>query len=275
MKRPAVQKMMNHRVPPGKRIDLSRADASDTSGFDGGKAEAAEELARMCENLEKLQDLLYASHQHKVLIVLQGMDTSGKDGTIRHVFSGTDPLGIRVASFGVPTAEELDHDFLWRVHRQVPGKGEIVIFNRSHYEDVLIVRVRKLAPEKVWKARYDQINEFEKILADTGTRILKFFLYIDKEEQRERLEKRLKDPAKQWKFRRGDLDDRKLWDEYITAYEDVLEKTSTEQAPWYIVPANRKWYRNLVVSRVLIDALERLKMRYPRPAEDLSGITVE
>lgn len=271
----AKQTMKQHKVKPGDHVDLSKVDASDTSGFDGGKSEGAEELEKLCGKLEKLQDLLYASHEHKVLIVLQGMDTAGKDGTIRHVFSGTDPLGIRVASFGVPTAEELDHDFLWRVHRQVPGKGEIVIFNRSHYEDVLVVRVRKFVQEKVWKARYGQINDFEKELAETGTVILKFFLYIDKDEQRERLEKRLKDPTKQWKFRRGDLDDRKLWNDYIKAYEDALEKTSTEWAPWYIVPANKKWYRNIVVSRVLIAALERLKMRYPPPAEDLTGITVD
>jgi PPK2 family polyphosphate:nucleotide phosphotransferase len=182
---------------------------------------------------------------------------------------------VRVASFKVPTQEELDHDYLWRVHRQTPGKGEIVIFNRSHYEDVLVVRVHQLVPETVWRKRYQQINEFERMLADEGTTILKFFLHIDLDEQKERLEARLHDPTKQWKFNPGDLGERKLWLEYTKAYEDVLTKTSTEWAPWYIVPSNRKWYRNLVIATLLVEALKDFKMAYPQPKEDLSGVVIE
>ncbi|MGZ8868965.1 MAG: PPK2 family polyphosphate kinase, partial [Thermoanaerobaculia bacterium] len=193
----------------------------------------------------------------------------------RKVFDSMDPLGIRVASFNVPTERELDHDFLWRVHRQVPGKGEVVIFNRSHYEDVLVVRVHDLVPKKIWRERYDQINAFEKHLADTGTTIVKFYLHIDRDEQKERLQARLDDPTKQWKFRKGDLDDRKRWDDYQAAYEDVLSRTSTKWAPWYIVPANSKWYRNVVISQVLVDTLEELGLKYPKPEEGLDAVTVE
>ena len=203
------------------------------------------------------------------------MDTGGKDGTIRHVFEGVNPQGVKVASFKVPTREELDHDYLWRVHKQTPGKGEIVIFNRSHYEDVLVVRVHKLAPQKVWSLRYEQINEFERLLYEEGTIILKFFLQIDLKEQKERLQARLDDPNKQWKFSLGDLEERKLWPEYTEAYEDVLSKTSTKWAPWYIVPANRKWYRYLVVASIMVDALKRLDMSYPKPEDDLSQVNIE
>jgi PPK2 family polyphosphate:nucleotide phosphotransferase len=222
-----------------------------------------------------LQEALWAEHKHKVLIVLQGMDTSGKDGTIRHVFEGVNPLGVRVASFKAPTPEELDHDFLWRVHPRVPGRGEMVVFNRSHYEDVLAVRVKRLAPPGVWRARYDQINDFERLLADTGTVILKFFLHIDKDEQKERLQARLDDPAKRWKFRRGDLDDRRLWPDYMAAYEEALSRTSQKHAPWYVVPANKKWYRNLVVATVLVEALEGLEIQIPEPEEDLKDVVIE
>jgi PPK2 family polyphosphate:nucleotide phosphotransferase len=240
--------MDHHRVEPGSKVRLSEFDPNDASGFDGNKSKATKELTRLTERLDSLQELLYAEHKHKVLIVLQGMDTSGKDGTIRHVFEGVNPQGVRVASFKVPSLEEQDHDYLWRIHKQAPGKGEMVIFNRSHYEDVLVVRVHKLVPEKVWKKRYDQINAFENILADEGTVILKFYLHIDLDEQKKRLESRLEDASKHWKFNSADLKERPLWDEYMKAYEDVLSKTSTEYAPWYIVPANRKWYRNLVVA---------------------------
>jgi PPK2 family polyphosphate:nucleotide phosphotransferase len=205
------------------------------------------------------------------------MDSSGKDGVIRHVFDRVNPSGVKVASFKVPTPLELAHDFLWRVHPHVPADGEMVIFNRSHYEDVLVTRVKGLVPPDVWQRRYDQINDFERLLAEggeAGTTILKFFLHIDKDEQKERLQARLDDPTKRWKFRRGDLDDRKLWPEYQRAYEEALSRTSTEHAPWYVVPANRKWYRNLVVATVLVDALERLEMTYPEP-EDLTGVVVE
>jgi PPK2 family polyphosphate:nucleotide phosphotransferase len=219
--------------------------------------------------------MLWAENRHKVLVVLQGMDTSGKDGTIRHVFDGVNPQGVRVASFKAPTPEELSHDFLWRVHPKVPGRGEMVIFNRSHYEDVLAVRVKELAPPKVWKPRYDQINDFERLLAESGTTILKFFLHIDQDEQKERLQARLDDPTKRWKFRKGDLEDRKLWKRFTEAYEEALSRTSQDGAPWYVVPANKKWYRNLVVATILVDALEKLDMRYPEPEEDLDGIEID
>jgi PPK2 family polyphosphate:nucleotide phosphotransferase len=268
-------KMKKYRVEPGSRVDLSRFDAGDTSAFPDGKDGTKEAFAKLNGRLEELQEMLWAERRHKVLVVLQGMDTSGKDGTIRHVFEGVNPSGVRVAAFKAPTPEELDHDFLWRIHPKVPGRGEMVIFNRSHYEDVLAARVLELVPREVWEARYDQINGFEQLLAETGTTILKFFLHIDEDEQKERLQARLDDPTKRWKFRKGDLDDRKLWKEYTAAYEDALSRTSAAHAPWYVVPANKKWYRNLVVATVLVHALEKLDMRYPEPEEDLDGIVIE
>ncbi|MFP5288062.1 MAG: polyphosphate kinase 2 family protein [Thermoanaerobaculia bacterium] len=268
--------MKRYRVEPGQRVRLAELDAGSTAAFDGKKKDAeSEAFPKLNERLEELQELLWAERRHKVLVVLQGMDTSGKDGTIRHVFDGVNPQGVQVASFKAPTEEELGHDFLWRVHSKVPGRGEMVIFNRSHYEDVLVVRVQHLAPEEVWRPRYRQINDFERLLAETGTTILKFFLHIDKDEQKERLQARLDDPTKRWKFRKGDLDDRALWDDYVAAYEEALEKTSTEHAPWYVVPANKKWYRNLVVATVLVDTLEKLGMKHPEVEEDLAGIVIE
>jgi len=267
--------MERYHVKPDSQIDLSRWDTNDTSAFDGGKREAREVLQTLNERLEELQELLYAEHKHKVLIVLQAMDTGGKDGTIRHVFEGVNPQGVKVANFKVPTREELDHDYLWRVHKQVPGKGQIAIFNRSHYEDVLVVRVHNLAPPEVWGRRYAHINHFERTLADEGTTILKFFLHIDLDEQKERLQARLDEPHKRWKFKPGDLGERKLWPEYMRAYEDVLSKTNTDWAPWHIVPANRKWYRDLVVATVLVEALEGLNMSYPRPEEGLDNVVIE
>lgn len=237
------------------------------------KAEAKEKSAELQEKLADLQELIFASREQKVLILLQGMDASGKDGTIRHVMGGFNPQGVRVVSFGKPSEVELDHDYLWRVHQQVPARGEVVVFNRSHYEDVLVVRVHGLVPEADWKKRYAQINEFERMLTETGTLILKFFLHISKEEQRERLQARIDDPTKRWKFQHGDLDVRKLWSDYERAYEDALAKCSTAYAPWYVVPANQKWYRNYVVSSIVVDALKRLKMKYPQP--DLSHVVVE
>jgi PPK2 family polyphosphate:nucleotide phosphotransferase len=256
-------------------VDIGEFDAGSKKEAPKGKKATEQTFADLNGRLEILQEQLWAEHRHKVLVVLQGMDTSGKDGTIRHVFEGVNPLGVRVAAFKAPSPEELEHDFLWRVHRQVPGSGEMVIFNRSHYEDVLAVRVRKLAPEKVWKARFRQINDFERLLAENGTVILKFFLHIDRDEQKERLQERLDDPLKRWKFRLGDLQDRALWDEYMKAYEDVLAKTSTEHAPWYIVPSNKKWYRNLVVATALVEALEKLGMKPPEPEEDLAGVVID
>ncbi len=267
--------MDRYRVEPGSKVDLSRMDAGATKGLKGGKKDAEKKLLALNGRLEALQEALWAEHRHKVLVVLQGMDTSGKDGTIRHVFEGVNPLGVRVAAFKAPTEEELDHDFLWRVHCKVPGRGEIVIFNRSHYEDVLAARVRGFVLPEAWRLRYDQINDFERLLAETGTIVLKFFLYIDKDEQKERLQARLDDPAKQWKFRSGDLDDRELWDEYLKAYEEALSRTSQKHAPWYVVPANKKWFRNLVVATILVKALEDLDIQVPKAAEDLQGITIE
>ncbi len=266
--------MERYRVKPKDKINLKDWDPNDTGEYEGEKDEAKAKLEELNAKLEVLQELLYAEGQHKILVVLQGMDTSGKDGVIRHVFDGVNPQGVRVANFKVPTPEELAHDYLWRVHKQTPAKGEIVIFNRSHYEDVLVVRVHKLAPEEIWKKRYDQIVEFEQLLVQEGTSILKFYLHIDPDEQRERLEARRNDPTKQWKFNPGDLKERALWPEYIAAYEDVLNKTSTENAPWYIVPANKKWYRNLVVASVLVETLKKLDMKYPVPKEDLSQIVI-
>ena len=267
--------MKNYRVEPGATIKLSDWDSNDTGDFKGGKQAAHVELSGLNKQLEELQELLYAEHKHKVLIILQAIDTGGKDGVIRHVFQGVNPQGTRVANFKEPTAEELDHDFLWRVHKQVPAKGELVIFNRSHYEEVLIVRVHKLAPKEEWSKRYGQINDFEQMLIANGTTLLKFFLHIDKDEQRERLQARIDDPNKRWKFRMVDLEERKLWDDYMRAYEDMLNKTSTESAPWYIVPANHKWYRDLVISNILVDTLQGLDMKFPEPKENLDGIVVE
>jgi PPK2 family polyphosphate:nucleotide phosphotransferase len=265
--------MKQHRVKPGAKIDLSRIDPGSTPGFK--RKEADERLLELNKRLEALQEALWAEHQRKVLIVLQGMDTSGKDGTIRHVFEGVNPLGVRVVAFKAPSPEELDHDFLWRVHPKVPGRGEMVIFNRSHYEDVLVARVQKLVPPEVWRERYDQINDFERLLTETGTVILKFFLHISKDEQRERLQARLDDPRKRWKFRKGDLIDRAHWDQYMEAYEDALARTTQKHAPWYIVPADKKWYRNLVIAEILVKTLEDLKIQVPEPEEDLKGVVVE
>jgi len=264
-----------YKVKPGQKIDLKKANPGDDAIFKGNKKQGKKQLRTLNVELETMQEMLYAENKHKLLVILQGTDTSGKDGVIRHVFEGVNPQGVSVASFKVPTDEELSHDYLWRVHKQVPGKGEIVIFNRSHYEDVLVVRVHSLVPASVWKKRYEQINDFEKMLADEGTSILKFFLHIDKKEQAERLQARLDDPNKQWKFNKGDLKERKLWDDYQSAFSDMLEKTSTEWAPWYIIPSNRKWYRNLVIANIMVNTLKSLNIKYPQSEESLDGITIE
>jgi PPK2 family polyphosphate:nucleotide phosphotransferase len=262
-----------YRVRPGKRVKLEEIDPRDVHLLEDGKSQAKEENARIRTRIAELQEMLFAGHERKLLIVLQGMDTSGKDGTIRHVMAGFNPQGTRIASFGKPTEVELDHDYLWRVHRQVPGKGEVVVFNRSHYEDVLVVRVHGLVPKAVWRKRYAQINAFEEMLAESGTTILKFFLHISRNEQKARLQARIDDPSKRWKFQLGDLEERKLWDEYQQAYEDALSKTATEHAPWYVVPADQKWYRNYVVGSVVVEALESMNLAYPQP--DLSRILVD
>lgn len=261
------------RVGPGRRVRLDRIDPGETHGFDKDSAQEATE--GLLERLTDLQERLWAEHRRAVLVILQGIDAAGKDGTIRKVMTAFNPQGCPVSSFKVPSAEELAHDFLWRIHKRVPGKGEIGIFNRSHYEDVLIVRVHDLVPREIWSARYDQIVAFEDHLAATGTTIVKFFLYIDREEQRERFQARYDDPTKRWKFALGDLEERKRWDDYIAAYEDALSKTSTERAPWYVIPANRKWFRNLAVADILADTLDDLDPRYPEPTEDLAGVVVE
>ena len=267
--------MKQYLVKPGMKVKLSRWDPNETGDFKDGKQAGLTEVEKLNARLETLQELLFAEHKHKVLVVLQAMDTGGKDGVIRRVFDGVNPQGVRVAGFKVPTREELDHDYLWRVHKSTPGNGEVVIFNRSHYEDVLVVRVHNLVPPKVWKKRFDQINQFERLLAENGTTILKFYLHIDMDEQKERLQARLDEPNKRWKFSLGDLEERKLWPAYMRAYEDVLSRTSTDYAPWYIVPANRKWYRDLVISSVLVETLGKLGMKYPESEENLDGVVVE
>ncbi len=268
-------KTKKYRVPSKGKIKLKDWDTNDDGGIDGGKDEGKALLAEINAELEQLQELLYAEGKHKVLIVLQATDTGGKDGTIRHVFDGVNPQGVKVASFKKPTKEELSHDYLWRIHKETPATGEIVIFNRSHYEDVLVVRIHNYVPKKVWSRRYDHINAFEKMLADEGTTILKFYLHIDKDEQKERLQARLDEPEKNWKFAKGDLAERKLWDDYQDAFEDMLKKTSTEWAPWYVIPANRKWYRNLLISHIVVDALKALDMEFPEAEEGLEDIVIE
>lgn len=267
--------MNRYRVKPGDRIKLEDWDADQSHGFGGGKVEARQRLAELGAELARLQELLYAEHKHKVLIVLQAMDTGGKDGTIRDVFHGINPQGVKVASFKTPTPFEMDRDYLWRVHVKVPAKGEMTIFNRSHYEDVLVARVHRFVPKEVWSRRFEHINAFEHMLADEGTVIRKFYLHIDPDEQKRRLQSRLDHAHKHWKFDPADLAERRLWSDYMNAYEDVLEKTSTEWAPWYVVPANHKWYRNVVVAEVLVKTLEDLDMDYPRPAFDASAYRLE
>ena len=261
-------------VTPGTKIKLKDYDPEYTGGYED-KEEVEDQMDKIHEQLTELQELLYAESKHALLIVLQAMDTGGKDGTIRRVMSGVNPQGCDVRSFKVPSAEELAHDFLWRAHKVVPPKGKIIIFNRSYYEDVLVVRVHDLVPKEVWSKRHDQINDFEKMLVENGTVIVKFFLHISKKEQKERLEARLKDPTKLWKFSEVDVKEREYWDDYMDAYEDVLSKCSTKWAPWYIIPANRKWYRDLVVGEAIVEALKDLNMKYPEPKIDPSKIKIE
>lgn len=266
--------MNKYRVKPGSKVNLKKWDPDDNSEFNFSKKQGEKALPPLNKKLEYLQELLYAENKHKILIVLQAMDAGGKDGTIRQVYEGANPQGVKVKSFKRPTHEELSHDYLWRVHKHTPGNGEIVIFNRSHYEDVIVVRVNNLVPKKVWGKRYNHINNFEKMLADEGTTILKFYLNISKDEQKERFQERLDKKEKNWKFSLGDLEVRKKWGDYMRAYEDMLGKTSTEYAPWYIIPSNRKWYRNLVIASIIIDKLEKLNMKFPEPKDDLSQVII-
>jgi len=261
-------------VEPDTRVRLADFDAGYRSGIEH-KRDARRETNEHTAALGELAYKLYAENRRALLVVLQGMDTAGKDGAIRNVMRGVDAQSCRVTPFKQPSIEELDHDFLWRIHRAVPAKGNIGIFNRSHYEDVLVVRVHQLVPEEVWRQRYEVINTFEKMLADAGTRIVKIFLHISKEEQRERLQERLDNPDRRWKFSRGDLAERKLWDEYQRAYEDALTLCNTAHAPWHIVPADRKWHRNLIISRLLRRTLEEMNPQFPPAEEGLEGVVVE
>jgi PPK2 family polyphosphate:nucleotide phosphotransferase len=262
------------RVKPGTKVSLDDYDPADTGPYRSAD-DAADKLREHIDELDRLQNLLYAEGRRAILIVLQGMDASGKDGTIRHVMSGLNPQGVTVTPFKVPSDEERAHDYLWRVHKVTPRYGQIAIFNRSHYEDVLVVRVHELVPKKVWKKRYKQINFFERILAENNTVILKFFLHVSKEEQKRRLEERLKDPKRHWKFSEKDVDERRFWPAYQEAYEDALTQCSTKRAPWYIVPADNKWYRNLVVAETIVEALRGLDLKYPEAACDVSKIVIE
>ena len=250
------------RVKPGEKVRLNKLDPADT-GKHESEAEAKEETEHRLKELAHQQILLYAEHKHSVLIVLQAMDAGGKDGTIRHVFSGVNPQGVDVASFKQPTPIELAHDFLWRVHPQAPRAGQIVIFNRSHYEDVLVTRVHKLVDKKTCARRYEHIRDFEALLAESGTKILKFFLHISKEEQLARFAQRLEDPTRNWKISESDYSERELWDDYVDAYEDAISATSADEAPWYVIPSNHKWFRNLAVSQIVADTMADLGPRLP------------
>ena len=272
-RRPSTSLRDALRIAPGSKVRLETVDANATHGR--AKARATGQLQKGLDRLTDLQDRLWAESKHPVLIVLQGIDAAGKDGTVRHVMTAFNPMGCLVTSWKAPTPIELAHDYLWRIHQRTPGKGEVSIFNRSHYEDVLVVRVHELVPKDVWSKRYDQINEFERLLTTSGTTILKFFLWIDRDEQRARFQARLDDPDKRWKFRVRDLEERKLWDSYVAAFEDMLERCSTADAPWYLVPSNRKWFRNLAVADIVADVLDDLKPEYPPCPDDLTGVVVE
>jgi PPK2 family polyphosphate:nucleotide phosphotransferase len=261
------------KVPPGGNVKLANIDPAATHGVK--KAEALDRLAQNLKRLSVLQYLLYAEARHALLVVLQGIDAGGKDGTIRHVMSGLNPQGVNVTSFKVPEGAEKRHDYLWRVHNVVPEYGMIGIFNRSHYEDVLVVRVHDLVPKSVWSKRFDQINDFERMLTENGVTILKFLLYIGKDEQARRFRARLDDPSKNWKFSPADVREREYWDQYMEAYGDVLRKCGTAYAPWYVVPSNRKWFRDLAVSEIVAHTLEGMGLQYPKPTADLSSIHFE
>jgi PPK2 family polyphosphate:nucleotide phosphotransferase len=260
-------------VKPDSKIKLSHIDPGDTHGID--KAEAQKRLIKNVERLSVLQYMLYAEAKRSFLVALQGIDAAGKDGTIQHVMRGLNPQGVTVTAFKVPEGEEKRHDYLWRVHNAVPEFGKFGIFNRSHYEDVLVVRVHNLVPKEVWSKRYKQINDFERMLTESNTHIVKFMLYISKEEQARRFLQRLEDPTKNWKFSPADLKEREYFDQYIEAYEDVLNKCSADEAPWYVIPANKKWFRNYAVSDILVHTLEKMKLKFPKRHEDVSKLTFE
>lgn len=260
-------------VEPGASVKLDRFDPNETFGH--RKESSLLKVQADVQRLTSLQERIWAERRHRVLIVLQGIDASGKDGTVKHVMAGFHPLGCKVIGFGVPSEVELAHDYLWRIHQVVPANGEVAIFNRSHYESVLVERVHELVPKPVWSLRYDQINAFERTLADEGTTILKFFLHIDRDEQLARLKARYDDPTKRWKFNMGDLAERKLWDNYMAAYEDALSRCSTERAPWFVIPANRKWFRDLAIGDIVADALDALKPEYPARPDLPADLVIE
>jgi len=262
------------RVEPVEKVRLARHDPGATPGYKS-KQSAQKPLERNLGRLRELQYLMYAENKNALLVVLQGVDASGKDGTIRHVMSGLNPQGVSVTPFKEPSAEELDHDYLWRIHRSVPPRGDIGIFNRSHYEDLLVVRVHELVDKSVWSKRFDQINAFEKTLVENGVCILKFFLHISSDEQKERIQERIDDPDRRWKLSPADFSERKFFGAYQEAYEDVLARCSTPWAPWFIVPANHKWYRNLAVSQIIVDTLDGLKMKFPPPMIDLKKYALD
>ena len=265
---------MPHRVPPQTAVNLAEMPTRAGS-FHDDRPQAEEEFKQLRDELVQLQNVLYAQGTDKLLIVLQAMDAGGKDSTIRKVFRGVNPQGVRVTSFKAPSKEELAHDFLWRIHKAVPASGMIGVFNRSHYEDLLVTRVDNLVAEETWRARYEQINDFEQLLTSSGTRILKFYLHISLDEQKERFQERLNIPEKNWKFSSGDLAKRKNWDKYMMAFEEVFLRCSPQTAPWYIIPADQKWYRNLAISRVIVSAIREMNPQYPAAEEGLDGITIE
>jgi PPK2 family polyphosphate:nucleotide phosphotransferase len=263
-----------HRLEPKRPIRLTDISTKAKSFYEGDRETAGVEFKALRDEFIERQQQLYAEGKQKLLIVLQANDAGGKDGTIRNVTKGVNPQGVHVTSFKAPSKEELAHDFLWRIHQAVPGKGMIGIFNRSHYEDVLVVRVHNIVPEAVWRPRYEHINQFEKMLSDSGTTILKFYLHISKEEQKERFQARLDDPSKHWKFSLEDLEKRKLWDDYMAAFEDMLNNCTTAYAPWHVIPADQKWYRNLAITRIIVHTLQQMNPQYPQNEEDLSNVVI-
>lgn len=258
-------------VAPGAKVQLGKIDPAYTGKHESHET-AREETAKEVARMDRLQYLLYADASQSLLIVLQGLDAAGKDGVIRHLFTGMNPQGTRVFGFKEPTKEELAHDFLWRAHIRAPAKGEVVIYNRSHYEDVLVVRVHDLVPRSVWSQRYDLINGFEKMLHQNGTRILKFYLHISPQEQLERFRQRLDDPARHWKISDSDYSERELWPKYVEAYEEAIARTSTKEAPWYTIPSNHKWFRNLAISQIIADSMDEMGLKLPPPRVDLAAI---
>ena len=262
-----------YRAEPAERLSLADVDPDESEHY-RKKKDVLKELEAQRKRIRDLQERLYAENRQGLLVVLQAMDTGGKDGTIKHVFGGVNPQGCRISSFKAPSAEEANHDFLWRYHKSAPARGRIGIFNRSHYEDVLVVRVKGIVSEEVWRERYGLINAFERNLASNGITVLKFFLHISKDEQKRRLESRLADPDKRWKFSKNDIKERAFWDDYQAAFEDAINECSTDHAPWYVVPANKKWYRNLVVARTIADTLEAMDPQFPPAEQGLENVTI-